>query len=152
MLPSPSELRELSKRMLAAVSYARTDEMKQSLAEHAFLLAQVAEASERDNGVDSFVRRSNIEHYARLLARALDERTRRTVEALLAQDCGAREKERRKIEAWRRRAEELLATAEQFGVPSAQETLRRAAANFTQMADHAEARLKGMSALSEKAK
>lgn len=48
------------------------------------------------------------------------------------------------------RAEELRATAEQFATPSAQESLQRAAANYAQMADHAEALLTDKSAPDEK--
>jgi hypothetical protein len=49
--------------------------------------------------------------------------------------------ERRRIRALRLRAEELRATADQFVVPSAQETLRRTAANYDQRANQAEALL-----------
>lgn len=45
------------------------------------------------------------------------------------------------IRRWRARAEELRAVADQFTIPSAQEGLRRAAANYEKLADHAEARL-----------
>jgi len=45
------------------------------------------------------------------------------------------------IERWRRRAEELRVMADQFGIPSAQETLRRLASDYEQLADDAEARL-----------
>jgi hypothetical protein len=55
-----------------------------------------------------------------------------------------------RIKPWRRRAEELRATADQFLVPSVQESLRRAAANYDQMADHAEALLTGEKAPGEK--
>jgi hypothetical protein len=41
-------------------------------------------------------------------------------------------------EAWRMRAEELCATAEQFEEPSARESLRSAADNLDKMASHAE--------------
>jgi hypothetical protein len=41
------------------------------------------------------------------------------------------------------RAEELRTTADQFEMPSAQESLRRAAANYEKIADHAEALLTG---------
>ncbi len=144
MLPSPKELRELAERIRAAVSHVRTDEMKQQLAGHAFRLAQVAEQLERtDANMDTLVRRANIERYERLLEGALDERTRRTVEALLGQENAARDKERSQIKAWRRRAEELRTTADNFSVPSAQESLRRAATNLEQMADHKEALLTG---------
>jgi hypothetical protein len=144
LLPSPQELRELAERIRAAVSHAPTDEMKQLLAGHAFRLAQVAEQLERAApDMDGLVRRANIERYERLLAGALDERTRRTVEALLGQEHAAHDKERRQIVAWRRRADELRATAEQFLVPAAQESLRRAAANLDHMADHKEALMTG---------
>jgi hypothetical protein len=144
MLPSPKELRDLAERIRAAVSRAPADEMKQRLAAHAFRLAQVAEQLERtDAGMDALVRRANIERYERLLDGALDERTRRTIEALLGQENAARDKERSQIEAWRRRAEELRATADQFSVPSAQASLRRAAANLEEMADHKEAVITG---------
>lgn len=49
------------------------------------------------------------------------------------------------IERWRRRAEELRTMADQFGIPSAQETLRRLASDYEQLADDAEARLAGRS-------
>lgn len=49
--------------------------------------------------------------------------------------------EHARIKAWRRRAEELRTTADNFVVPSAQEALRRAAANYDLTADAAEARL-----------
>lgn len=96
------------------------------------------------------MRRGMVERYERLLADALDERTRRTVEALLAREKHALGKQRREIEAWRRRAGEVRATADQFSVPSVQETLRRIADNLNQMADHTEALLTGKNAPGEK--
>jgi hypothetical protein len=144
MLPLPGEMRELSERIRSAAGQARTEGMKRLLTGHAFRLAQVAEQLDRSNAtIDAQVRRSHIERYKRLLGDALDERTRRTVQALLAQENAARDKEYRQIAAWRRRAEELRATAEQFLVPAAQEPLLRAAANFERMADHKEALLTG---------
>jgi hypothetical protein len=151
MLPSPAELRELSERLRAVVPKAHTPELRRLLAGHAFRVAQVAEQIERSDAMDLLVRRAIIERYERLLADALDERTRRTVQALLAQESHALDKERRQIEAWRRRAQELHATADHFTVPSAQEALNRAAANYEQMADHAEALLTGKKAPEEKA-
>jgi hypothetical protein len=59
-------------------------------------------------------------------------------------DNEALEKNRRQIEAWRRRAEELRTTADNFTIPSTQESLRRVAANLDMMANHAEALLAGM--------
>lgn len=151
MLPSPAELRELSERIRAAVPKAPTQEMKRLLAGHAFRVAQVAEQIERIDTTDPLVRRAIIKRYERLLADALDERTRRTVQALLAQESRALDKQHQQIEKWRRRAQELQATADNFTVPSAQEALNCAAANYEQMADHVEALLTGESAPEEKA-
>jgi hypothetical protein len=50
---------------------------------------------------------------------------------------------RDQITRWRTRAQEMRNVAEQFDVPSAQDGLRRAAANCEKMADHAEALLAG---------
>jgi hypothetical protein len=151
MLPSPAELRELSERLRAAAPKAPTQGMKQLLAAHAFRVAQVAEQVERNDATDPLVRRAIIERYERLLADALDERTRRTVQALLAQESHALDKQRRTIEAWRRRALELRSTADNFRVPSAQEALNRAATNYEQMADHLEALLTGKKPPEERA-
>ena len=63
--------------------------------------------------------------------------------ALLAEENAAQKQRRRQIEAWRRRAAELRATAENFAVPSAQEALRRAATDLDAMVNHAEAVLSG---------
>ena len=86
---SPAELRELARRIREAVPKAPTEGIKQSLAAHAFQLAQVAEQLDRDDGADASVRQANIERYTRLLAGALDESTRNTVEALLAEENAA---------------------------------------------------------------
>jgi hypothetical protein len=143
MLPSPVELRELSERIRAAVPHARTGEMKQLLAGHAFRLAQVAEQLERDSGLDPYVAKVNAARYEYLLGQALDDATRRMVEKLLAENTADLDKQRSQMRAWRRRAEELRTTADNFTIPSAQESLRRAAANYDRMADHAEALLAG---------
>jgi hypothetical protein len=47
------------------------------------------------------------------------------------------------IKAWRVRAEELRATADQFAVPSVQDALRRIADSYDRLADQAEALLAG---------
>jgi hypothetical protein len=143
MLPTPAELRELSKRLQEAVPKAPTSEMKQLLGGHAFRLAQVAEQLERDGGLDPYVAKANAERYEYFLGQALDEVTRRTAEKLLAENNAELGKQRSQIRAWRTRPEELRATADNFSVPSAQETLNRAAANYEQMADHAAALLTG---------
>jgi hypothetical protein len=139
MLPSPAELRELAERIREAVPKAPTEEIKQSLAAHAFRVAQVAEQLDRDHGADASVRQANIERYTRLLAGALDESTRNLVAALLAEENAAQKQRRQQIEGWRRRAAELRATADNFTIPSAQEALRRAATDLDALADHAEA-------------
>jgi hypothetical protein len=61
----------------------------------------------------------------------------------LAEENEGQRQRRRQIKAWRRRAAELRATADNFTVPSAQEALRRAATDLDAMADHAEAVLTG---------
>src|SRR5262249_23297596 len=80
----------------------------------------------------------NVRH---LLGQARDVKTRSIIAALLSQENAALERERRQVTAWRLRAVEMRAIADQFSVPSVQETLRRTAANYEQMADHAEALL-----------
>jgi len=143
MVPLPHELREMAERIRAAVPKAPTDEMKQVLAGHALRLTQVAEQLERTNEMDVLVYGANIERYERLLAGALDEKSRSVVETLLSEENAASDKTRRQIEAWRRRAEELRATADQFTVPSVQGMLQRTAANLDMLADHAEGLLTG---------
>ena len=140
---SPAELRELAVRIREAVSKAPTEEMKQSLAAHAFRLAQVAEQLDRDHGADASVYQAHIELYTRLLAGALDESARNTVEALLAEENAAQEQRRRQMEGWQRRVAELRATADNFPIPSTQEALRRAATDLDAMINHAEAVLTG---------
>jgi hypothetical protein len=67
----------------------------------------------------------------------------KTTRALLHKEKAALDGQRRKITAWRMRAEELRTVADQFSAPSAQEPLRRSAANYEQMADYAETLLGG---------
>jgi hypothetical protein len=95
MLPSPADLRELSEHVRMAVPHARTDKMKQLLAGHAFRLVQLAEQLERDSVVtsDAYVHGANVERYECLLHMIMDERARRTIEALLDEEnaaCGRR--------------------------------------------------------------
>jgi len=143
MLPLPHELREMAERIRAAAPKAPTDEMRRVLAGHALRLVQVAEQLERTNEMDALVHGANIERYERLLAGALDEKTRGVVESLLSEENAVSDKQRRQVEAWRRRAEEVRATADQFTVPSVQEMLQRTAANLDMLADHAEGLLTG---------
>lgn len=48
---------------------------------------------------------------------------------------------RDKIRRWRVRARELRTVADQFGLPSAQDSLRHLAATYEKLADDAEAQL-----------
>lgn len=144
MLPKPDELRALSGRFIQAVEKATAIELKRQLAAHALTLAEVAEQLERGDPLNAFVQSANLERYAHLLAGALDERTRATVERLLAEESGdAVQKQRDRARWWRMRAGELRATASQFAEPSAQEMLLRAASNYEQLASHAERLMTG---------
>jgi hypothetical protein len=116
---------------------------KRRFAACAFVLAQVAEAIERDErGANA-----NAAQLACLIANAVAAVRGASPEIPHAEEAKERAiaEERSRIRAWRRRAEELRATADKFKVPSAQEPLRRAATNYEQMADHAEALLIGKS-------
>jgi DNA invertase Pin-like site-specific DNA recombinase len=85
-------------------------------------------------------RKANAQVYARLLANALKKRTRDIIRLEITGEQGqVAIAPRSQIRAWRMRAEELRTTADQFAVPSAQEALRRAAANYDKMADNAAA-------------
>ncbi|HWI28220.1 MAG TPA: hypothetical protein VN668_14695 [Stellaceae bacterium] len=106
--------------------------MRRRLAAHAFTLAQAAEVLERDvEGAQE------LGHSAGSPARPVGEGAPKTAPEP-AQEPHAAPSD---VIAWRLRAEELRATAEQFVVPSAQDALRRAAANYDRLADHAEAML-----------
>ena len=58
-------------------------------------------------------------------------------------DAANQEETQHRIKRWRQRAEELRLVADQFAIPSAQETMRRTARSYEQLADHAEALLEG---------
>jgi hypothetical protein len=141
MLPSPAELRERSRFYIEASDDATDPKTKQRLAACAFVLAQVAESIERDEQAAN----ANAPQLARAIADALDTARGAPPEVARADEAKERaiSQERSRIRAWRMRAAELRATADNFEVPSAQEPLRRAAANYEQMADHAEALLTG---------
>jgi hypothetical protein len=144
MLPKPDELRGLSERFIQAVEKVTAIELRKRLAAHALTLAQVAEQLERGDLLSAFVHNANVERYERLLAGALDEETRAMVERLLAEeDDVALQKQRDQAKWWQMRAEELRATANQFAEPSAHEMLLRAAANYEQLANHAEGLVTG---------
>jgi hypothetical protein len=135
MLPTPDELRERSLQYREAARKAVDDETKRRLATDALILAQLAEAIEREGVVDA-----NAEKYERTLAVILGDDAVRAPTAVPQVGADMRSQ----IKAWRLRAEELRSTAEQFEVPSAQASLRRAAAHYDKMADHAKALLTGL--------
>ncbi len=135
MPPTPAEMREQSRRYREGARNAVDVATKRRLAAKALALAQRAEAIERGGESDSSAK---IERYARLLSEVLCERSLHIHEPLDHRELTTAQRE---IRAWRMRAEELRTTAEQFAAPSAQEALRRAAANYDKMADQAEALL-----------
>lgn len=139
MLPTSAELRERSKRYREAARAAADVAVKRTLAAHGLTLAQLAEAIERE-GVA--MQGDRAERYMRLFAKVSGGKMPEAVQTApggqrVAPDACSR------IKAWRRRAEELRTTADQFQVPSAQESLREAAANYDKLADEAEAALTG---------
>ena len=129
MLPTPAELRERSHRFRDIARKAATPDLKRQLATDALVLAQIAEAIEREGVVQGV----KAERYRHLLAEVLGD------EPQVMTAPGVRDR----ITQWRMRAEELRTTADQFQVSSAQESLRKAAANYDKLADDAEALLKG---------
>jgi hypothetical protein len=149
MLPTPVELREQSRLFRKAANEALNLATKRRLAAYALAVAQIAEKIERDELSGEPVQGIKAEHYKRLLAHALDE-GRRQVEAQPKRP-RIDSKAQRQILAWRARAEELRTTADQFTVPSAQESLRHAAANYERLADEAEALLTGQLCAKDKA-
>jgi hypothetical protein len=139
MPPRPVELRAEASRYLEAARLAEGADTKRQLASYALAFAQVAEAMERD--VESSLP-AKTARYEQLLERALGGSARQLAERLLARQ-QADTDARRRIKAWRLRAEELRTTADSFETSSAQEALRRAAENYDTMADQAEALLNG---------
>jgi hypothetical protein len=135
MPPTPAKMRERSRHYRKAARNAVDLATKRKFAAKAFALAQVAEAIEREGESD---RSAKIERYARLLSEVLNERSPYIREPLDHRELTTAQRE---IKAWRIRAEELRATADQFEVPSAQEALRRASTNYDKLADQAEALL-----------
>lgn len=129
MLPTPETLREQSLRFRDAARRAIDEETKRRLATDALILAQIAEAIEREGVVGA-----NTEKYERLLAMVLDSDAIRAPTAV--RQVGADMNSQ--ISTWRMRAEELRSTADQFEVPSAQDALRNAASNYDLLADNLE--------------
>jgi hypothetical protein len=62
-------------------------------------------------------------------------------------DAANQQETQHQIKRWRQRAEELRLVADQFSIPSAQETMRRTARSYEQLADHAEALLEDRPAI-----
>jgi hypothetical protein len=149
MLPTLVELREQSRLLRKAAHDALNLATKRRLAAYALAVAQIAEKIERDEVSGEPVQGIKAEHYQRLLAQALDE-GRRQVEAQ-TKEPRVDLKAQRQVARWRLRAEELRTTADEFTVPSAQESLRRAATNYERLADAAEALLTGHLCAKDKA-
>jgi hypothetical protein len=141
MLPTPADLREKSRRYREAATKTTEAELKRQLAAHAATLAEIAEALARKG---ELVHPERAEHYERLLAGPLGEKVQRIVQELL-QPAFERDAQAQ-IKAWQLRAEELRTTADGFSTPSAQASLRRAAANYDLIAEQAQARLSADSA------
>jgi len=150
MLPSAAELRERVRSYMDAARNATDTTTKQRLSACAFVMAQVAQLIERDpHGANA-----NANRLARVIVEALNAVREAPSDVPLPDAITAKQHAisdvRVRIERWRRRAEELRTTADHFVVPSAQESLSREAANYDQMADHAEALLTGKKAPGEK--
>jgi hypothetical protein len=116
VLPTPQELRDQSQRLREAARHALDDATKRRLATDALVLAQLAEAIERNGGVEG----AKAQRYERLLAEVLGE------DAVRAPDAGqkVRADMHSQIRAWRDRAEELRTTRPvraAFGAGFAQE-------------------------------
>ena len=141
----PKQLRDLSRLYQEAARNADAP-TKRQLAVHAAALTQAAEDIERLNGGDDIAngdaaRHLEIAHRRSTVVEALSEPVRHSVRTLLSEpEAGA--PGQGPIRTWRRQAQELRMMAEQFKVPSAQEGLRRAAANYDQLADNADALLR----------
>jgi hypothetical protein len=140
MLPTPQELREQSRIFRDAARKAATPDLKRRLAQYALSLALAAESVERGGQIPDTVLVA-LREQEHLLTEALDDgapvppappRQPKTVPNV-----------RDQIRAWRMRAEELRTTADQFRVPSAQDTLRRAAANYETLANNLESQIGG---------
>jgi hypothetical protein len=127
MLQKIAELRDRSRRFREAARKTNYLITKRRLAENASVLAQLAEAIERDVEFD---RSEKIGCYAGELAEVLNERAHHTHDLVTDSNTATRH-----IKVWRARAKELRATADHFPVLKAQEALRKAAANFDRLAN-----------------
>jgi len=140
------ELREQSRIYREAARSVADDATRRRLATCALALAQIAEAVEGEGRFEEFFKSTKLD---RLLAQ-VDESVRQTIKTLL-RERQADPVTTDRIRRWRMRAEELRMTADGFAIPSAQQTLRRAAANYDNLADEAETRLAGGQTLRDKA-
>ena len=133
MLPTPVELRELSRLYREAARLETIASRKRQLAACALALAQIAEAVERDGRIDEFVKDDKL----RYLLAGVDATVRQIVGKLLTEQCD-NPVTRAGIIRWRVRAAELQSIAEQFFIPSAQEGLLKAADSYERLADAGE--------------
>jgi hypothetical protein len=142
MLPSLAELRARSRFYRDAARDATDAETKHRRVDCAFVFAQVAQVIEGDE----HRAHANAGQLARMLAEVLTA-ARGASNFLRTEAVAATERaisdERAGIGAWRIRAEKLRATADQFTVPSAQESLRRVAADYDESAKNVEAMSEG---------
>jgi hypothetical protein len=143
MLPSPAQLRERSRFYLKAAREATEPATKHRRINCAFVLAQVAQVIERDKqGANA-----NAVRLAQMVFEVLAAAHSGPSDVPRADANADKEPaisgERARIRAWRVRAEELRTTADSFAVSSARESLQRAAANYDQLANDAEAMLEG---------
>ena len=133
ILPTPGELRAKARLYRNAAKHASKSDDKRFLANCGLALAQIAEAIEGDGRIDALLEAPKLKN----LLGYVDERVRNVVEQLMRQQ-KAEPIDTERIRAWRLRAEELRTAADNFSVPSAQDSLRRAAANYDRIADTAE--------------
>jgi hypothetical protein len=133
MLRKIVDLRDRSRRFQEAARRAVDTTTKRQFAENASILAQLAEAMQRDVEFD---RGAKIGRYAGELSEALNERAHYIHDLRNDGNTAAL-----RIKVWRARAKELRTTADHFSVPSAQKALRKAAANFERLANQAAALL-----------
>lgn len=142
MLPTSAELHERSRFYVEAARSAVDTKAKRRFAACACVLALVAESIERDKQCAD----ANAAPLAQLLVDTLTDAHGAPSDVphaeVMAAKEGAISAERARIRAWRLRAENLRSTAEKFVVPSAQASLRRAAAYYDELASDAEEMLR----------
>ena len=142
MPPTPAELREQSRIFRDAALKAATPDLKRRLAQYALSIALAAESVERGGQIPDTVLVA-LREQQQLLTEALDGGAPVPPPAPPPSKPETLPNVQDQIRQWRMRAEELRTTADQFGVPSAQDALRNAALNYLMMADNLEAQLGG---------